>query len=496
MQVKVYTPQVKVLIHKTIQRKTVDGVVATSTRYQGTGGDTRTIDLTPYLGEGSSVSTNKSVRAPAGGFAIILSDQAIPGGGGIDSLYGLIEPMDLVEIRMSHTAPQGGIIPITMRGFVSDIGRDEMMGGDGRPMRRVIIRGQDYGKLWQMLQIFYGPNYIIGEDILSTFKLLDRYGSGFSNAVASTDFVKLAVEQVINSFLKGLLPDGSGFPQITVDNTGVHPGAVGISGIQSQEGTVYNLLRSYMDVGAFNELFLAEDDTGVYCVYRQNPALDINGQVIDPSITKAPVADGQSGQTAATLVVVDVPADQVVSMSLSRTDANVANYYWVQAPAFSLNSDLYQRQMTINNSYLQDYPNSAVKLYGQRMMNLATQLGGGVSNTKSGLSQEEQDARYIGLAEWMDNRRDFLVKQNKDNALMESGQIRLCGNERIRAGNYIRIRRGNFTALYYVASVTHEMSPFRAMFTTVTVERGLGFVERIKSGGGVDSPYLKELVQQ
>ena len=71
-----------------------------------------------------------------------------------DSLYALVEPMDLIEIRIARESHKNSHkdLPIVMRGFVSEIRRDETMGPDGKASRRVIISGQDYGKL---LQIFF-----------------------------------------------------------------------------------------------------------------------------------------------------------------------------------------------------------------------------------------------------------------------------------------------------------------------------------------------------
>jgi hypothetical protein len=44
----------------------------------------------------------------------------------MDSLYGLVEPMDVIEIRMRHRpdpAATGMEPPVVMRGFVCDVGR-------------------------------------------------------------------------------------------------------------------------------------------------------------------------------------------------------------------------------------------------------------------------------------------------------------------------------------------------------------------------------------
>src|SRR3546814_3609908 len=71
-----------------------------------------------------------------------------------------------------------------------------------------------------------------------------------------------------------------------------------------------------------------------------------------------------------------------------------------------------------------------------------------------------------------------MVEQNKDNVLLERGTFRIRGNENIRAGMFVRLRRGGFSAEYYVVTVEHEYVPFSGFFSTLTVERGMGFVER------------------
>jgi hypothetical protein len=141
MTVQVFNPQISIVLKKNIGRATIDGSVAASTRFTGT---SRNIDLTPYLGEEGSVVTQKSVRAPAGMFSITLADKLTSGEH--ESLYGVIEPMDVIEIRMARDTSKyvsGGYaqnMPLMMRGFVTDIARSEEMTGDGPDARPVRLR--------------------------------------------------------------------------------------------------------------------------------------------------------------------------------------------------------------------------------------------------------------------------------------------------------------------------------------------------------------------
>lgn len=191
-QVKIHDPNLRVVLHKLIGRSTLNGRNPTSQRFQGT---RRTIDLTPFFGESGAVRTSKSVRDPAGGFVLSFPDQPYIGEYGgqqtFESLYGLIEPTDCVEIRFRHnpSTSAGAQPPIIMRGFVSVVNRIEAMGSDGKPQRMVTVTGQDYGKIWQMMQILYLPGFVIGEDILSSFKMFERYGGVVDVLLLAVDWL-------------------------------------------------------------------------------------------------------------------------------------------------------------------------------------------------------------------------------------------------------------------------------------------------------------------
>ena len=112
------SPEIDIWLYKTIGRSTLDGNWAVSDRYQG---KDEYIDLTTFLNLGSSVRTTKSVREPAGGFSITFADKAQEswGYGELETVYGLIEPMDVIEIRMwGGMGPRPLLLPIVMRGVV------------------------------------------------------------------------------------------------------------------------------------------------------------------------------------------------------------------------------------------------------------------------------------------------------------------------------------------------------------------------------------------
>ncbi|MDR6503561.1 hypothetical protein J2785_006754 [Burkholderia ambifaria] len=483
--VQLYTPDVRVTLYKTIGRQTVDGQTPVSQRVLDTN---KTIDLTPFMGEGGSLRVSKSVREPAGGWSLTVPDKPYLQDGSFESLYGLIEPMDFIEIRMRHNLPGSSsgkptTPPIYMCGFVSGITRNEAMGNDGKPMRTVTINGQDMGKLWQIAQIKFLPGYVAGENYLSSFKLFERFGVGFKTAMAAAEFVTEVVSSILNPFLKTLMPPNSPNPTAIKLDVSVANGVVDVGGAQNQEGTVYSLLSYFGDVGGFNELFLEDREDGVYCVYRPAPFKDINGNVIQPD--------------APNVTPIDIDDKDVISLNVSRSDENVGNYYWVRAPRFELVSDITRKQFAVgadpDTVDLGKYPNSAEQFYGMRLMEVETQQGGNdVTTMSSGQPAPQQKIRDASMTNWVNNRRAILVAQNKDNVLLESGTARIRANERVKPGSYVRIVRGSFSSTFYVPAVDLDYVPYQGLFQTLTLERGDGFVKRVQAGAGVQSPYSAE----
>lgn len=484
IRVPVYQPGVLVTLYKTVKRESLDASTSVSGRFKLI---EKKVDLTAYLGEGSSLRTSKSVREPAGGFALTLADKAYDNRLGADTLYGIIEPMDLIEIRMSRSPGVDGVPPIVMRGFVSEVQRSEAMTPEGRPIRAVTVNGQDYGKLWQMLQILYLPGYVVGQDTISAFRLFEKFGAAFETSMTGRKFLTEVVEKILNPYVEKLMPKNflPNLRKIIIDEKQLAKhGTTSVSGPQNREGSIYDLLRTYLDVGIWNELFLEDREDGVYCVWRANPYKTVAGEKIQ---SDAPDAE-----------VIDVPGEAVVSMSVSRSDANVANFYWARSPIFDLNSDLYRRMFSIQNERetvdLSEYPNAATALYGIRVMYVDTMMGGDdVKSVNSGQKEADHKKRDTSQMNWINRRRQILVEQNKDNVIFERGSLRIRGDERIRAGMYARLHRGQFSADYYVVQVSHDYVPFQGFFSTLTVERGRGFIERAKRDGGSASPYYAEM---
>ncbi len=495
---KVYQPQIQVLLYKNVDRTTAGDGVPLSARYKGAD---RVIDLAPWLSDQSGIRTSKSVRDPSGGFSLTLADRVH--GKDLDSVYGLIEPMDCIEIRMQRDAgariANNGKLPIIMRGFISDVRRTEGMSGAGKPQRQVIITGQDYGKLWQIFQIFYAKNFPANSTLLSNWQLFLKFGMGFKNQ-SCREFAKEAINKILNPFIETMKgKNESGRPaedsplqtiKIKDEDITAAPGTVAPSGINQYEGgTLYAMLHLFGDVGPWNELFLEDREDGVYLVYRPNPFYAVNGDFLP--IKRFDNKDAKEPARAAVL------AAEIQSIAVHRTDANVANYYWVDAPRSQMTNGSTAKLMAATSApetFLVTHRNSTQDIYGLRKMMETTQQGDPLEQHHgNGVDKETHAKQYKLTIAWVDKRRIELVEQNKDNVVFESGSLRLKGRPDIRAGMYVDVVRGSMEYGFYVVQVDHEFIPFQGYFTTLTVERGTGFIKRAQREAGQQSPYYAEL---
>jgi hypothetical protein len=480
-------PRCRVHLYKTISRVTTDGNTPASARYQG---KDAFVDLTPFLGDQSSVRTSKSVRDPAGGFSITFTDQprsplGVPGFS-LESMYGLIEPMDVVEIRMASGIGFTPLVPpIIMRGFVSDISRGQAMSADGKPMRTVTISGQDYGKIWQIYQILYLKAYVEGKPMLSSFALSELFGLDKVNSMPAGEFVKKMIEGVINPHIKRFLPDTlpDDIPKEIKTNSGilVKHGRVNIN-YQNHDGqSVYDILKKHGDVGPWNELYTEDREDGVHVVYRPIPALKL--------------AVGENGERqkvhddAPDPIYCPVSGESVEAISAARSDSTVANFYWVNNTRFDLIDDLTRRLYLLKESddsvRTGEYPNSHVIYYGIRPLYAETnQAGDEVQNMNGGLRGKEHKDR----GEKMETNQDNVVLE-RGTARIKGGPMRPDGQEAMKPGDYAMFRFGSLRWIAYVYQIEHEFIPYQGYTTTLTFDRGEGFVGRVENPG---SPWLLE----
>lgn len=481
-------PGLSVILKKNVGRSTVTTGVPVSDRFVGI---QKTIDLAPFIGDHGGIRVSKSVRSAAGTFVVELTDMIKIDAQ--DSIYGLAEPMDVIEIRMAGDSYKTSTMPIMMRGFVSNVRRSMLMTERG-PERKVIITGMDYGKIWQILQIFWMPNAPAPANLITSFPFFSQFGVTF-NIQLMSDFIGQVFDKIVNPYIVNMgdisgQADTSPLLQIQKDLQ-VLEGKISPWGIGAWGGSIYELLSSFGDTGAWNELFIEDREDAPYVVYRPNPfrTADSKNFVQDINEQLAPET-------------IDISLDDVIANDLGRSDEHVANYYWVNATRFTLNYTDTIRAFAYSGSpesfYVQNYGNVDPRLYGVRKMQIDSQQGGnqesdGGNGSPDGNARQANQNGYLG---WISTRRQQLIDQNKDNVVFEEGGFRLKGNESIKAGTYLRLTHGNMRSFYYVVSVTHDYKPFSSFITHAVVERGTGFIDRSQQESGVASPYWGEIAQK
>lgn len=511
MNIDVRKPSIRVLLKKNVGRTTVAGGTPLSKRYAGA---STVLDLTPYIGEQGAVRLTKSVRAPCGSFSIVLADRVDMEVQ--DSLYTVIEPMDSIEIYISGASalgPSGP--PIMMRGFVSKVQRTEGMSAEGKPTRSVVVTGHDYGKILQIAQIFNMP---FGQDVANTitsFPYFARFGFD-SHSMTVVSFINTAFDKVVNPYLARMRENPDGTPPSTapilpiktdIQTNGERVSPFGAAGWN--QGTMYGLITEFCDVGAWNEFFIEDREDGPYAVYRPNPFLYagydglLTPGATQPSDPQAIVADaGLILPGAVVPAVTDIVRADVVSMTAARSDENVANYYWVDAPRYTIVHGDITRAVAFQAAsyggpetvYVTDYGNVSPALYGTRKMEERTQM---LDSTEqyNGANLNGPAVRQSSLGQMalITQRRKQLIAQNRDNVVFETGSMRVKGNESIKAGTYVRLSGGGMKSLYYVVSVTHDFTAFGNYFTSVEFERGTGFIDRAVRSAQQSSPYWGEM---
>ncbi|MGE0674192.1 MAG: hypothetical protein AB7O64_14165 [Methylibium sp.] len=466
---KAFQPQVKVTLIKTCRRESLGttvnagrDVLPDMTRL----GQFTELDLTPFLMDGGGVRTSKSVRDAAGTFSLTLSDRPVRG----SSIYSLIEPTDIMEIGFARSpVARPSDLPVVMRGLVSAVSRAETIEG-GHPQRAVQVAGHDFGKILQMLRIYYLPGSVVGEVWLDQFRFFRQYNMDAKIKPAEV-FLEEVVANVINPYLQKVvaITQGRGLsvavPKSFVADCSI-AGLVSPVGVATfHGGSVYDLLSRFLDVGPFNELYVEDRGATMAVVCRPAPWRDLAGDYIDP---------------AASAETVEVSDEDLMQINISRSDAGVANYFWCGNGSWELlnNGTLQLLAQSGNRSTYTafDYINAATARFGLRKMEVESQLGDPLGLFGDGPAEKGAARERATRARWLDNRRRVLALSNRDNVVLEAGQLRLRGNEAIRAGQYIELQRGAMRSTQYAVTVQHEFLPAVGFFTTVDFERGTGFV--------------------
>lgn len=496
MVVRVEAPVVQVRLSKATGINFTTGQV-----YRGASAGFDGFELTPFLGDSGSIRTHKSLNEPCGAFSITFADRMSDVGQ--DTVYALAEAMDIIEIRMGRypmVAPfPSGEQPLIMRGYISEIRRDETIAPDGTPHTSVTILGQDSAKLWFNWSIL--PEAHIASDnetMLATFSLFAASGIR-TEVMPVSEFVAAVNDQMMTPRVE-MLSNFSGWDippfnlLATVPEGRVWPGLFD-SFMMGGGGRYWDILEWCAD-RPWNELFVRDNpETEIPdLIFRPVPYFDEDGGLIMPGAEAPPIIDRDVGD--------------IVSVNMSRNDHKVANFYWVppvtpetqymnsisaltreggglDGPLFSVNHD-----------------NSNMALYGLRKMMHSTRLLPTENPMTVAPNVHLPDSRLEAgrnTTAWHIIRAEQLNLLNRDNSVWDSARMTLKGMPDLLIGYTLRWIRGQrpgtgFQCTGYITDVEHEFRPLRAggqahWLTHLNLERCNNFLERDAAGG---SPRILE----
>lgn len=480
---KVRNPQASIWLYKRRARSALGGAYAASSRFTAI----TKLDITPYLAD-SGFRTSRALADPNGGsFQIQFTPRPVAGLG--DSIDALIEPMDIIELRAAGVAT-GTPYPLLMRGFVGSVGLDEDIDG-GVPQRRITVSGYGIGRVLNLLRIRFQSGAItpeaaqaltdqygipFGQQALATFDALSLYSGSQGNIQSPADFINGALASIINPYLAKLfanVPDAlAPLKTMTADcsiTSGQVPPVQGSSAFDGR--SVFEVLASLLDVGVFNELFVDDRDSALVLTARPLPWRDAGGAAIGGAAAAADYTVGMGS---------------VVAASYTRSDAGVANYFWVTRAFGDLINDNERRLQGATGdsaSYLiPQRENNDPTSFGWRFMEVQTQL------TNAGAAIMAPDAagngqRTLSEEDWLTQRRQTLIDLNQDNLVFETGVLRLKGDPAVKPGTYLVIPRGKTQMRVYADAVSHSFGQAGGFVTTVQFSRGTGWLERVAAPG-------------
>lgn len=415
-------------------------------------------DITHWFGDSCTIRTSKGIFEPYGTWSITFLDKRMGG----SSVYANLSPMDAIEIKVAHDGRQA---PKTiMRGFVSSVTRSEALGGDGKPVRRVTVSGQDVGKLWTTLSLFLNPM----ADPKDSQRIMTRLGpiskflgeevKNMTGVELLTKFTKM-MDEDLQQMLAGQSMD------MTLEARGEGEGDCSAGLLQSMTDiTYYQFLQHCLDGGAMNELWIDDPGEGAALVRWRELWTGEEGNFYDE--------------------------DQIQSLSVSRDDSRVSNWfwYWPRVAAFLDMKDVQNESRLVGEEAQSalDHYWSAQKFFGFRKLEVqSAMLPPSWATHADEKSKEANIEGRMPFTEWVKKQTEKLKNMNKDNVRLENCTCRMLGDETARAGQWHTISKSGVAFRYYAVKIEHEINLWGGYFTTLHGMRGEKW-----SGQGT---YLAEL---
>lgn len=441
------------------------------------------------MGENTTVTVSKSLYDPAGEFQISIPDKPIElrisDEAGVritqrDSLYGFLEPMDRIEIRMNRDQLLTGEMPVVLRGFVRGIGREEAMSPDGKPIRSVVISGHDCGCAFTIMQVgvitaIAENRWPYGTNLLGYWGAMTQTSGGPEmNAVKSPlpEFVEKCT-RTVEPILEQV---GLRFA-VSTEFAPTNEEVTAMS-LPSYEGPMWNLMTRMVDQ-PWNEVFVREGANLPEVVCRRTPWVNPNSLRISAERVEA---------LGSRMHEIDM--EEVIELRAHRDDSEVVTLVLVRSAV----AHPFENQLALT---LQDAPienaNNSSAMFGWRAAQMESML------SSNGAPQGNPEVEFTNLNNSLNTfliqRREWLKTMWSRNADLERGSLLIRGRSTIHVGEYIHVRRGGNAGVdwvAYVTRVTHQYMPFNRYITTLEYIRSTQYLRRADA----DNPWDTERRRQ
>jgi hypothetical protein len=191
---------------------------------------------------------------------------------------------------------------------------------------------------------------------------------------------------------------------------------------------------------------------------------------------------------------IEVTHADLVAIHMTRSDQDVANFFLPEVTLAQpwLGSNYHKAMLAQDDPwlYVRHHLNCHPELYGDRKLSATLRQGyPGFKVAQNSRKAAEHAVHEGTLIDWAKRRREALARLNRDNSVWENGSLTLRGNERLKAGRYLRLLRGVVEQEAYMTAVTHNFMPYRSYTTQAHVIRGDGWLRRQRMQ---DRPALLE----
>ncbi|MGE0825524.1 MAG: hypothetical protein AB7G75_26250 [Candidatus Binatia bacterium] len=454
-----------------------------------------------------SIDVQRQLGHACGAFQLTMAPRPIEGSPS-GAWWDILSPQDFCEIRI-WVPPAKAFQPV-MRGFIDTVSLHANYGARGQ--RVVSIAGRDYGKLFLNTRLYYPTEEVQQAALFQRWQhaYKDLFGDLHgapperpSMSPNQTDdgpnfspsdlhraifegFYQPMEEEFLATFEGAVRPPAMALAlRVGSDPWEAHLRAFSPTFFQKSMApwTELHVLMYAYQHRPWRELFIVEDIDSPTLVYRPSPWLTKEGEWVQ-------------GAPGGTLHTWDIADEQIVSLTLSRSDAQALNYFLTYPELYGALAQMAKATGDLEgvfegplrkNPYLSGFADAGVTLpsggdtfasryqrFGFRIAEFSTPY----LSMNRGLKREAVQRKIADLTEQGVEGTRRLYQAFDHNHLLQDGTIVLRGDDRIQIGDYLRLTdRGN--ARYYVESVRQD---FRVgtqtgdghFLTHCTVSRGRG----------------------